>query len=99
MPESTRQQTTVVQLGPSPKRKLEGKRFGPKHNTKFALSHPPPPPPTTHHKLFYQLQETHTVENQFIILILTKKGIAIKNPPPPPNFLIFGLKIKVSKSS
>jgi hypothetical protein len=32
-----------VQLGPSPKLKLEG---GPKHNTKFALSHPPP----THHK-------------------------------------------------
>ena len=31
-----------VRLGPIPKLKLEGKRFGPKQNTKFPYYHHPP---------------------------------------------------------
>ena len=34
---------TIVRLGPIPKVNLEGKRLGPKHNTKFPYYHHPPP--------------------------------------------------------
>jgi hypothetical protein len=48
----------IVQLGPSPKLKLAG---GPKHNTKFGLSHPPT---TTQHKLFYQTKTSQDKPRQ-----------------------------------
>jgi hypothetical protein len=36
---------------------------------------------TTTNKLFYKFQTTHTVEIQYIILVLANKSIAIKNTP------------------
>jgi hypothetical protein len=42
----------------------------------------PPPPPTTN-KLFYQFQDTHPVENQYIILLLANNSIAMKKIPLP----------------
>ena len=52
--------TRIVQLGPIPKLKLEGKSFGPKQNTRFTYYQPPTHPSTL--KRFYLFQDTYPVE-------------------------------------
>jgi hypothetical protein len=61
------------------------------------------PQPTTNTKPLYLFQETHPVENQCIILVLTKKSFALKKFPPllpqtSNTSFIAGLEDKVFKS-
>jgi hypothetical protein len=81
-------ESVVVWLGPIPKLKFLGQRFGPKQNTKLALRHPtttqlptthlPTTHPRTHHKLFDQFQDSFQVGSQYKIIIFPKKRITKK---------------------
>ena len=55
-----------VRLGPSPKLKLQLKGLDQRRtlNSHIITTHPPPP---TTNKLFFQFQDTHSVENQYLI--------------------------------
>ena len=57
---------TFVRLGPSPKPKLELKGLDQSRTLNLRIT-TTTTTTTTHHKLFYQFQDTDSVENQYII--------------------------------